>query len=74
MTKYEPVVIDGKNYVHAYSDEGRYLVGGVPYSDKYIDVCDPAELGRTYTEGDPLPDDDSEAEEILDILLGGADE
>ena len=77
MTKYEPVVIDGKNYVRAYSDEGRYLVGGVPYSDKYIDVCDPADAGRTYTEGDLIPvDPDTEMAdkaEAYDILMGGAE-
>ena len=52
-----------------YSDANRYVVrDGVSYSE----ACDPAEFGRTYTEGNVMPRDESEAEEIVDILLGGA--
>ena len=52
-----------------YSDSHRYVVrDGVSYSE----ACDPAEFGRTYTEGDIMDEDESEAEEIVDILLGGA--
>ncbi len=50
-----------------YSDSGRYVVrDGVSYSE----ACDPSEFGRTYTEGDIMPVEEGEAEEILNIILG----
>lgn len=57
-----------RDFIRTYSDAGRYVVrDGVEYGE----ACDPAEFGRTYTEGDLIPEDDAEAAEILDILLGG---
>lgn len=71
MIVVEQFYVGDRLFNKTYSDAGRAVVrDGVSYSE----ACDPAEYGRTYTEGDPLPGDDSEAEEILDILLGGADE
>lgn len=53
-----------------YSDAGRAVVrNGVSYSE----ACDPAEFGRTYTEGELLPVDDSDLAdkaEAFDILMG----
>lgn len=60
--------VNGRDFVRTYSDEGRYVVrDGVEYSE----ACDPAEYGRTYTEGEVM-EDDTTAEEILNILTGGA--
>lgn len=60
--------VNGHDFIRTYSDAGRYVVrDGVEYEE----ACDPAEFGRQYTEGDLIPVDDSEAAEILDILLGG---
>lgn len=60
-----------RDFIRTYSDAGRYVVrDGVEYEE----ACDPAEFGRQYTEGDLIPVDDSEAAEILDILLGGDSE
>ena len=60
-----------RDFIRTYSDAGRYVVrDGVEYSE----ACDPAEFGRQYTEGDVMPVDDSEAAEILDIILGGDSE
>lgn len=57
-----------RDFIRTYSDTGRFVVrDGVEYGE----ACDPAEFGRTYTEGDLMPVDDSEAAEILDIILGG---
>jgi hypothetical protein len=45
---------------------------GVSYSE----ACDPAEFGRTYTEGDLIPDEERDMEELADkaeaydILMG----
>lgn len=62
--------VNGRDFIRTYSDSGRYVVrDGVEYSE----ACDPAEFGRTYTEGNVMPTDDSEAAEILDILMGGAE-
>lgn len=63
--------INGTPFVRTYSDANRYVVReGVSYSE----ACDPAEFGRTYTEGDLIPDEDirTNAEEIVNILIGGA--
>lgn len=64
--------INGRDFVRTVSDAGRYVVrDGVSYSE----ACDPAELGRTYTEGDLMPleerEDMLEAKaEAYDILTG----
>jgi len=60
--------VNGRDFVRTYSDAGCYVVReGVEYSE----ACDPAEFGRQYTEGDPMPESEIDAAEILDILLGG---
>lgn len=69
MIRTENMTIGGKAFVRTYSDSGRCVVrDGVSYDE----AMDPTELGRTYTEGEPL--DATDAEEILDILLGGTDD
>lgn len=63
--------INGRDFIRTYSDAGRYVVGGEPYGE-YTETCDPAELGRTYTEGELMPPEDVEAqaEAVLNILMG----
>ena len=61
----------GENdFIRTTSDSGRYVVrDGVEYSE----ACDPAELGRTYTEGDVMPVEESDLAdkaEAFDILMG----
>lgn len=70
MIVVETFYINEHEFIRTYSDAGRYVVrDGIEYSE----ACDPAEFGRTYTEGDVIDDgSDAEAEEIVDILLGGA--
>ena len=61
--------MSGRDFVRTYSDAGRYVVrDGVEYSE----ACDPAEFGRTYTEGELMPPEDiaAQAEEVLNILMG----
>ena len=61
--------VSGRDFVRTYSDAGRYVVrDGVEYSE----ACDPAEFGRTYTEGELMPPEDiaAQAEEVLNILMG----
>lgn len=60
--------VNGRDFIRTYSDAGRYVVReGIEYSE----ACDPAEFGRTYTEGNLMPDDEEvTAEEILNILTG----
>ena len=67
--KTETFYINGREFTRTYSDSNRYVVrDGVSYTE----ANDPAEFGRTYTEGDLIEDleDPDEAQEILDILLG----
>lgn len=64
--------VNGRDFIRTYSDAGREVVrDGISYTE----ACDPAEFGRTYTEGDLIPADEreAEAEEILNIILGGAE-
>ena len=54
--------------LHTLSNNNRFVVrDGISYSE----ACDPAGLGRKYTEGEPLPVEEavSVASEILNILL-----
>lgn len=70
MIRTESLIINDKQFIRTYSDAGRYVVrDGISYEE----ACDPAEFGRTYTEGDVIPETDTDAEEILDIILGGAE-
>lgn len=48
----EQVTINGRQFTHTYSDEGRYVVRD---DVAYEDAMDPTEFGRTYTEGDLIP-------------------
>lgn len=68
----ENITMNGKEFTYTYSDANRYVVrDGISYSEAY----DPAEFGRTYTEGNIIEEDETEekneSEEILDIILGG---
>lgn len=52
----EKFKIGERNFIRTYSDAGRYVVrDGAEYSE----ACDPAEFGRTYTEGDLMPDEEN---------------
>lgn len=63
----ESFKVGERDFIRTYSDANRYVVrDGVEYSE----ACDPAEFGRTYTEGDLIPVDETEAQEILNILMG----
>lgn len=66
--------VNGRDFVRTYSDAGRYVLRD---NIEYSEACDPAELGRTYTEGDLMPPEEREDElaakaEAYDILMGGA--
>lgn len=60
------------NLVHTWSDNGVMIHGGFPEGD-YVDVYDPIDSGRTYTETDIPIDDETSAEEIVNILTGEAE-
>lgn len=70
MIQTEQIIINDKAFIRTYSDAGFLIHGGSPEGD-YAEALDPAELGRTYTETDIPAEEDAEAQEILDILLGG---
>lgn len=69
----EKITINGREFIRTYSDAGRYVVGGVP-EGQYVEATDPADLGRTYVEGEPLPPeartDIADKAEAYDILMG----
>lgn len=61
--------VSGRDFARTYSDAGRYVVRD---GESYSEACDPAEFGRTYTEGELMPPEDiaAQAEEVLNILMG----
>lgn len=74
MIKTEILTINNVEFTRTYSDSGHYVVrDGISYEE----AIDPTDLSRTYEEGhvityDEQPSDD--VSEVLDILLGGADD
>lgn len=72
MIKTETYTIDGRDFVRTYSDKGMKIHGGMPEAD-YDEACDPADLGRTYTETDIPIEDEGEVDkaEAFDIIFGG---
>ena len=76
MIQTETFYIGEREFTRTYSDAGKYVVrDGVEYSE----ACDPSEFNRTYTEGNYMTPNEqqmiqeSHAEEILNIILGGAE-
>ena len=72
MIRTETLTINGRQFVRTYSDAGKMLFGGFPEAD-YDEAVDPENAGRTYVETDTPIDDDTNAEQLLNILLGGDD-
>lgn len=65
----ETYMLNGREFTKTYSDSNRYVVrDGIEYSE----ANDPSEFGRTYEEGRIMDDIESDAEEIVNILTGGA--
>lgn len=69
----EHFLVGERDFIRTYSDRGMMIHGGSPEGN-YSEATDPAELNRTYTETNIPIEGGSEAEEILDILLGGDSE
>lgn len=69
MIKTENVTIGDKQFIRTYSDKEMMIHGGSPEAD-YSEALDPAELGRTYTETTTPIEDETSAEDILNILTG----
>lgn len=65
----ETMEIGSKTFYRTYSDRGVMIHGGSPEAD-YEEAIDPVE--RTYTETD-IPIEGTDAEEVVSILLGGAE-
>ena len=71
----EAITINGRDFIRTTSDENRYVVReGVSYSE----AIDPADTGRTYTEGDIMEEStvmtETEAKaKAYDILVGEAE-
>ena len=67
MIKTQTITIGGQEFTKTYSDDNRYVVrDGISYSE----AIDPAYLGRTYTEGETMPDEEISEEEAGRILMG----
>lgn len=71
MIQTETVTINGVQYEHVWSDANRLICRG---EQSWTEVYNPLNTGRTYTEGDEMPEEEAAAEEVLSILLGGTDD
>ena len=72
MIVQETYMLGDRQFIRTYSDANRYVVrDGIEYGE----ANDPAEFNRQYTEGNLMADEEieSNAQEILDIIFGGAD-
>lgn len=69
MIKTETITIGTKQFIRTYSDTHMMIHGGSPEAD-YSEALDPADLGRTYTETTTPIEDETSAEDILNILTG----
>lgn len=69
ITNYYKTRKDGVRLFRTYSDGDRFVVreDGAVF-DAAVDV---ENSGHTYTEGDPLPDEEITAEEALKIIIRG---
>jgi hypothetical protein len=67
LIRTENYEINGVAFVRTYSDANRYVVrDGVSYDE----ANDPASLGRTYTEGDEIrEEEEAEPDQIVENLL-----
>ena len=65
----ETFYIGERQFIKTYSDRGMLIHGGEPVGD-YSEAIEPTEFGRTYTETNIPIEDDTEAEEIVNILSG----
>lgn len=72
MIRTETITISGKTFIRTYSDRGMKIHGGLPEAD-YDEAYDPIDSDRTYTETDIPIDDETSAEEIVNILTGEAE-
>ena len=74
MIQTENLTINDRLFTRTWSDANRYVVrDGIEYSE----AIDPAEFGRTYTEGNIIDDGDTSEENEYatagHILLGEGD-
>lgn len=74
MVVYDEKKISNGDYVHAYSDSGKYIVritDGVAFGHCWF----PKEQGFRFDEGDiinpPVPDPEIDDDEALQIIMGG---
>lgn len=56
MIKTEEMTIRNRSFTRTWSSRNRYIVRD---DVNYIEALDLTELGRTYKEGDPIPDEDN---------------
>ena len=67
MIRTEHFTVGERDFIRTWSDANRYVVrDGISYSE----ACDPAEFGRTYTEGDIMDIPEDEYAAAGRILMG----
>lgn len=70
----EHFLVGERDFIRTYSDAGFMIHGGSPEGD-YSEACDPAELGRTYTEtGIPIDSDEDDDYATAGRILMGVEE
>lgn len=69
----EHFLVGERDFIRTYSDQNVMIHGGMPEGD-YSEACDPAELGRTYTETDiPIESDENDDYATAGRILMGVE-
>ena len=73
MIKTETITINGRIFVHTYSD-ANWMIRQDSTGNIYSEAVDPADSGRTYTETDELIEgetDTADYKTAFEIITGG---
>lgn len=71
----ETLTINGRTFVHTYSDSG-YMIKQGGTGATYSEAYDPADIGRTYTETDESIESETDTDDYktaFEILTGGVE-
>lgn len=71
MIKVEKIMIDGREFLRTYSDDGR-MIRKIGTDEVYGEAVDPIDAGREYEETDEVIEvEEISADDALEIIVGG---
>lgn len=71
MIKVEKIMIDGREFLRTYSDDGK-KIRKIGTDEVYGEAVDPINAGREYEETDEVIEvEEISADDALEIIVGG---